>query len=217
MKIENLTFGYGNNLIFNNFNLQLSGGKITAILGKSGVGKTTLLNVISGLIPSSFKSDKKSSIAFQDDKLIPHLTVKENLKLVGITEKEIETALLEFDVLDKINCYPNKLSGGERQRVNVIRAFLSKRDLILLDEPFSSLDIHLKLKLIKMTNRLQAKNNNTVIFVTHDVEEALLLANRILVLDDGKITLDVTLDDEPLNRNYGDLNEYRQKIITALL
>ena len=217
MKIKNLTFGYGNNLIFKDFNLEIESDKITAILGRSGVGKTTLLNLISGIIPSTVKADKKVAIAFQDDKLIPHLTVKENLTLVGICERNIENALEEFDLKDKLNAYPNTLSGGEKQRINVLRAFLSNRELILLDEPFSSLDISLKLKLIKMTALLQEKSNATIIFVTHDIEEALMLSNRIIVLGDNEIKLDLEVDGNPTTRNYGENIIERQKIINTFI
>ena len=215
MKIENLTFGYGKNLIFNDFNLGIEKGKITAILGRSGVGKTTLLSLISGIIPSKYQIKVPTAIAFQDDKLIPHLTVKQNLALVGINTNEIDNALKEFN-LDG-NAYPNKLSGGEKGRVNVLRAFLANKELVLLDEPFSSLDINLKLKLIKMTADLQAKSGATIIFVTHDIEEALLLSHRVVVLGDNKINLDLTLDNEPANRNYGENQKERQKIINSFI
>ena len=216
MKIENLTFGYDNKLIFNNFNIEFENGKITALLGRSGVGKTTLLNLISGIIPSKYQVKTSVAIAFQDDKLIPHLSVKENLSLVGINTCDIENALKEFDMIDKLNAYPNKLSGGEKQRVNILRAFLSNKELILLDEPFSSLDINLKLKLIKMTAKLYEENNSTVIFVTHDIEEALMLSNRIVVLGDNKINLEMHLDGAPTQRNYGENASERQKILSAL-
>ena len=215
MKIQNLTFGYGKNLIFNDFNLDFEKGKITAILGKSGVGKTTLLSLISGIIPSNYKIKVPTAIAFQDDKLIPHLTVKENLALVGINDSEIESVLKEFNLNGK--CYPNKLSGGEKGRVNVLRAFLANKELVLLDEPFSSLDINLKLKLIKMTASLQAKTGTTIIFVTHDIEEALLLSHRVVVLGDNKINLDLIVDGNLLDRNYGENQKERQKIINSFI
>lgn len=217
MKIENLTFGYNDNLIFKDFNLEVEPGKITAILGKSGIGKTTLLNLISGIIPSKHKVDVPTAIAFQENRLVPYLTVKENLTIVGINEDDIKTALLEFEMSNKLNAYPNTLSGGEKGRVNVLRAFLSKKELVLLDEPFSSLDISLKIKLIKMTASLQAKNKATVIFVTHDIEEALTLANRVIVLGDNKINLDLTVDGEPINRKYGENQRERQKIINSFI
>ena len=215
MKIENLTFGYSEKLIFDNFNIKFEKGKITAILGRSGVGKTTLLNLISGIIPSKYKIKTPTAIAFQDDKLIPHLTVKQNLALVGVSDSEIENSLKEFN-LDG-NAYPNKLSGGEKQRVNVLRAFLANRELVLLDEPFSSLDISLKLKLIKMTADLQAKSGATIIFVTHDIEEALMLSNKIIVLGENTISLDLAVDGKPCDRNYGENTKERQEILSVLM
>ena len=217
MKIENLTFSYGENQIFNNFNLDIENNKTTAILGKSGVGKTTLLKIISGLIETEHKHNEPVAFAFQEDRLIPHLTVKQNLTLVTSSEQEITNYLKECDLLDKINAYPSKLSGGEKQRLNLIRAFLSNRKVILLDEPFSSLDLHLKLKLISQTVTMQEKTNSTLVFVTHDIEEALLLSHRVVVIDNGKIKLDLMLDNSPKNRSYGSLNSERQKIIEALI
>lgn len=217
MKIENLTFSYGENQIFNNFNLDIENNKTTAILGKSGVGKTTLLKIISGLIETEHKHNEPVAFAFQEDRLIPHLTVKQNLTLVTSSEQEITNYLKECDLLDKINAYPSKLSGGEKQRLNLIRAFLSNRKVILLDEPFSSLDLHLKLKLISQTITMQEKTNSTLVFVTHDIEEALLLSHRVVVIDNGKIKLDLMLDNSPKNRSYGSLNSERQKIIEALI
>lgn len=217
MKIKNLTFSYGENQIFNNFNLDIENNKTTAILGKSGVGKTTLLKIISGLIETEHKHNEPVAFAFQEDRLIPHLTVKQNLTLVTSSEQEITNYLKECDLLDKINAYPSKLSGGEKQRLNLIRAFLSNRKVILLDEPFSSLDLHLKLKLISQTVTMQEKTNSTLVFVTHDIEEALLLSHRVVVIDNGKIKLDLMLDNSPKNRSYGSLNSERQKIIEALI
>lgn len=213
MKIQNLTFGYGDRNLFENFNIEFESGKTTAILGKSGVGKTTLLKITSGLIETKHKFDSPVAFVFQEPMLVSHLTVKQNLTLIGASEEEVEKMLNDFEMADKANAYPNALSGGEKQRINLLRAFLSKREIILLDEPFSSLDFPLKLKLIKTTNKYQEERKCSIIFVTHDIEEALMLSHRVVLLSSNQVVLDMPLSGSPVDRNYGENSIERQNIL----
>ncbi len=215
MKIENLNVSYADNKVFENFNLDINSGEITCVLGPSGAGKTTLLNAISGLISSDIKK-VKTSYVFQEPSLINAISVYKNLALVCDCEKEILSLLEKVSLLDKKNEKPCNLSGGEKQRVNLARAVLFNGDIWLFDEPFSSLDIKLKLSLYRLFLSLWERDKKPCIFVTHDIEEALLIAGRIIVLDDGKITLDMKVD-KPYPREYGALDSERKILLSAIM
>ena len=212
MKIENLNVQYGNRVIFSNFNLEISENQITCILGSSGVGKTTLIEHIAS---KAQKENENVAIAFQEPRLFEHLTVYENLKLIGYSKQEIVRILEKIGLEKHLHSYPNKLSGGEKQRVNLARALLSDCNLLLLDEPFFSLDVKLKIRFIKLL--IEEKLGKTIVFVTHDIEEALMLSNRIILLKEGEIALDYTVDKDIKNREYGKLIKEREILLNAQL
>ncbi len=216
MKIQNLTVKYSTATIFENFNLEILDGKITCVLGKSGAGKTTLLKCIAGLIPCNYESKKNTSFAFYEDRLIKHLTVKENLTLLGFLPSDIEKWLAKFNVLDKINEYPSKLSSGQKQRVNLARAFLSGSEVCLLDEPFSCLDTPLKLELINTLIKEQNETLKTLVCVTHDIGEALLFADKIVVIDGGKVVYSLDIKSDKQNRENQNFASEKQQILKAL-
>ena len=212
MKIENLNVQYGNRTIFSAFNLDILDGETTCLLGNSGVGKTTLLRHI---VSKLQQENKKVAIAFQEPRLLKHLTVFENLKLIGYDEEEIVKILEKIGLENRIHAYPNQLSGGEKQRVNFARAFLSESDFLLLDEPFFSLDVKLKIRLIKLLQ--EEKKGKTIVFVTHDIDEALMIADRIILLKSGAIALDYRLDNPTKTRDYGKSIKEREVLLTAQL
>lgn len=211
MRIENLTVSHRDGVIFNNFNLEILDGQITSILGASGAGKTTLLNAV---LESAKKQNLTVSYAFQEPRLISHLSVLENLKLIGYEEAEILNALKKVGLQNKINAYPNHLSGGEKQRVNFARAFLFDSSVILLDEPFSSLDVKLKISLINLL--VSEKQGKTIIFVTHEIDEALMLSNKIVLIENGKTKLELKIDKDFNKREYGKMNAEREILISAM-
>ncbi len=223
MKLINLTKSYGETTIFENFNLEIAEGEILCILGPSGRGKTTLLNILCGIC--NFMGDtenvpKKTSYVFQEPRLLPNLTVEENLRYVGGKTEDIESVLTQIGLQEKKHHRPNQLSGGEKQRVAIARAFLYDAPLLLLDEPFSSLDTALKIRLSKVFATLWSAYKKTAVFVTHDVEEALMLAHRIIVLDKGKIIADVRTGIEEKSQfpcEYGEDNALRQTLLKILL
>lgn len=215
IEIRNLCAGYGEKRVYENFNLDIEEGKITCVLGESGCGKTTFLNVLAGLLPHSGKVPKiKSSYVFQTPRLVPSLTVKGNLRLVCDDEEKINGMLGLVNLNDKSDRYPASLSGGEAQRVSICRAFAFPSDVLLMDEPFVSLDLKLKISIMEQFKKLQSADGRTTLFVTHDVDEALFLSDRIALLGDGKILW----ESENKNKcSFGEHNPLRSELISKLL
>lgn len=188
--------------------LKIMKGEFLALLGESGSGKTTIMNMISGIDKkytgeiqidgeSVEKSIKKGelSMVFQDSLLLPHLTVFENiafgLKIRKISKNEIQKRVEEIverlEMAELQSRYPSELSGGQRQRVSVGRALVMKPKLLLMDEPFSALDMKLRERFQKMMKELQKEFNLTILFVTHDRDEAFYLADRIAIINKGTV------------------------------
>ncbi|MDE7075753.1 MAG: ATP-binding cassette domain-containing protein, partial [Clostridia bacterium] len=151
ISIKNLTKKYQSRAVYENFSLDIEDSGITCILGESGCGKTTLLNAVAGLINYEGEITKKSvSYVFQNSRLMPNLTVEDNLKFIGADGGEAKKMLEKVGLGDKLNSYPAQLSGGEAQRVSLCRAFLKKSEVLLMDEPFSSLDLKTKLSVMEL-------------------------------------------------------------------
>lgn len=176
--------------IFEHFELNIKDNKVNVILGPSGCGKTTLLKCIAHLCDYEGRIDPKNTeigYVFQEDRLFPYLNVFQNLAVIENDKNKIESFLKEFNVIDLKAKYPNKLSGGEKQRISIIRAFLGSNDLVLMDEPFKSLDFYLKMNLMEMIRKIQMETNKTIVLVTHDLDIALSLGHVIHVLS-NKVT-----------------------------
>ncbi len=220
MILRDIVQSYGEKRILNGFSFTAEEGKITAILGESGVGKTTLLNVCAGLIPfsGSVEGVGRCSYLFQSTCLLPSLTVEGNLRLVlPKTEWEKIPAMLErVGLKGRGGEYPRKLSGGEAQRVAIARAFLFSHDTLLMDEPFSSLDLKWKEELFSLVVSLWQEKKNTVLFVTHDVREAVLLAHRAVLLKGGEVQADFSID-YPHPRDFFFHPPEEEKLIRALM
>lgn len=212
VELKNVSFGYSQNVqVLKDISFTLNKGETLAIVGASGCGKSTLLRIISGILPNDKKNILQGKIAvdnltakefiktgklsfmFQEATLLPNLSVKENVKLPlkirKLNANSEADGVLETVGLSNYKDYlPKQLSGGMKTRVSLARSFISNPEILLLDEPFSALDIGWKSKLYLELENLRAKNNSSVIIVTHDIQEALLLAERIIVLGkDGKI------------------------------
>lgn len=215
ISIKNFTKSYVDKTVYENFNLEIKEEGITCILGESGCGKTTLLNAVAGLIDYGGEITKKRvSYVFQTPRLIPNLTVGENLKFIGADSNRAAYMLERVGLTYKKDSYPNSLSGGEAQRVSLVRAFCFRSDVLLMDEPFSSLDLKTKLSVMELFKSMCKEEQRGAVFVTHDIDEALYLADRILVMRGGRIINDLT------NQNKGEFganSPLREQIIKALL
>lgn len=201
IEIKNLTKNYGQKNVFTDFNLNIEKGKTTVILGESGSGKTTLLNVLCGLTDYEGKVvgvPEKISYVFQRDRLIKNLTVEENLKLI-CPKADISRALKSVGLAGTEKEYPHNLSAGMSRRVAILRAFLYPSSLMIMDEPFINLDISKKYSLIEIVKKLKEADGRTIVCVTHDIKEAVLLADRIVVIANKNIVFDteaITADTE---------------------
>ncbi len=192
ISIKNLCKSYQDTIVYDNFSLDIEEGGVLAVLGESGCGKTTLLNVLAGLTDCKGEVPSlRSSYVFQSPRLVPNLTVKGNLKLIGAEDGDIEEMLSLVGLSGLGGRYPAQLSGGQAQRVALCRAFLFPSELMLLDEPFSSLDLKLKIAVMQVFLKLREARPVTTVFVTHDIDEALYLSDRIVVLKGGSICGDI--------------------------
>lgn len=232
IRVKNLTCSYEQKTIFDNFDVTFEQGKINVILGGSGVGKTTLLNAIAGI--KSYEGQIEGceggvSYIFQKDRLIPSISVYKNLDLIlkGVVKDKaerkrmIEQTAVDLEISDVLKSLPSEISGGQAQRVSMARAFLYPSDVMLLDEPFKALDTALKTRLIKQFAALQEKKNKTVVFVTHAIDECLLLADDYFVFDDApvKIVLQGKINSKKSERKLTDkaLEETRNLLLQAIV
>ena len=220
ISIRNLNKSYENEEIFNDFNIDFYDEKVNCIIGKSGCGKSTLLNIIAGLTEIQSGEIHGVSLSdisyiFQEDRLIEWLTVKENLELTlkkyydkSVIDNKIDELLELVGIYDIKNKYPNALSGGMKQRVNIARAFGKPSKVILMDEPFKSLDYKLKYTIIDEFKTLLNKEKRMVILVTHDLDEALYFRGNIIVFNNKPVKIAGIF-----NENLGNCKDKILKII----
>jgi len=235
-KLENITVDFGSTNILDDISLELNEGEICSILGTSGSGKSTLLHVIGGIIhPNKGNitinqlplTPQKHTIGFvpQNYGLLPWFTVEKNILLPTRVRKEKNTNELyehytsiisELMISELVERYPNQLSGGQKQRVALARAFIQQPDILLMDEPFSALDMLSSEKSQQLFIDLWKKNKITTIFTTHNVEEAIKMGKYIVILtpSPGKIfaIIENTLYNKGASREQSDFMDLSNKI-----
>ncbi len=205
----------------NNINLEIPTNKITVIIGKSGSGKTTLLNIINGLTPKNGGSitippSLKIATVFQEARLLPWLTIAQNACFWVPTE-DPRPLLQDFGLLPFQSLYPHEISGGMAQRVALIRALLYKTSFILMDEPFSSLDYFMRLEMQEKILSLHKTKSLGIIFITHNVDEAIALGDEIIILEEGLLKEKIL---NPLSHkervNNDNTNQLKKHILTQI-
>lgn len=197
LEIKNLSKHYFINKdiieVLKNINLEIKEEEIIAIVGKSGCGKSSLLSIISGLLDYTdgkiiYNKDLSFGYMFQSDTLFPWLTIKENcnlglkIKKMEPKEDQLNNLLEKYQLTEFANKHPNNLSGGMKKRVSLIQTILTDPDILLLDEPFSALDYQTRIYIENDVYNLVKNNHKSMILVTHDIEEAVSIANRIIIL-----------------------------------
>ncbi|GEE01900.1 aliphatic sulfonates import ATP-binding protein SsuB 2 [Gordonia spumicola] len=198
-------------------------GGFTALLGASGSGKSTLLRALGGLdddYSGYLTAPESLAVAFQEHRVLPWLPVWRNVAL-GVRDDAPKDralrALTEVGLADKADAWPRTLSGGESQRVALARALVREPDLLLLDEPFGALDALTRINAQKLVETLWQRHRPTTLLVTHDVEEAVLLADRALVIRDGSIAEQITIDlPRPRDVTAPDFVAIRRRLLAAL-
>ncbi|MGA5565798.1 ABC transporter ATP-binding protein [Streptomyces platensis] len=200
VQVTGLVRAFGSRAVVDDLQLSVQPGEFVALLGRSGCGKSTLLRVLAGLdreIEGEVLVPRRKAVAFQAPRLMPWKRVWRNvlLGLPGRPEREAaERALAEVGLGHRADAWPKTLSGGEAQRASLARALVREPDLLLLDEPFGALDALTRIKAQRLVAELWRERGCAVLLVTHDVEEALLLADRALVMEGGRIAYEATVD-----------------------
>ena len=193
VRATNVTRRYGERTVLAGLDLAIERGEFVALLGKSGCGKTTLLRALAGLDPvdgGTLEVPERRTVVFQEHRLLPWWKVWRNVAigLPRATARAKAQSALEEVGLDKhANAWPVTLSGGEAQRVALARALVREPELLLLDEPFAALDALTRIKMHGLVRDLTTRHRPAVLLVTHDVDEAILLADRVLTMRDGRI------------------------------
>jgi sulfonate transport system ATP-binding protein len=221
---------FGDHQVLKNINLEVQAGDFIAIVGKSGCGKSTLLRLISNLdhtTAGTIQIDGHTStedtegvkFLFQEARLLPWKKVWKNIALAS-TDKSRDAAVEALKAVgleDKADEWPDLLSGGQKQRVSLARALSSNPKLLLLDEPLGALDALTRIEMQILIETLWQKNGFTVILVTHDVSEAVYLANRVILIEDGEITMDENISLARPRERDSSFAYYEERILNRVL
>lgn len=218
-----VTRRFGDRVVLDNLDLVIPAAQFTALLGRSGSGKSTLLRAFAGLDPDiegSVRVPRNRAVVFQTARLLPWKRVLANV-VYGLPGRDARqrgrAALTEVGLTERAGAWPATLSGGEAQRAALARALVREPELLLLDEPFGALDALTRIKMHGLLRELCRRHHPAVLLVTHDVDEAIALADRIVVLTDGCLSLDLTVDLPPgRHRDHPDTAALRARLLAEL-
>jgi sulfonate transport system ATP-binding protein len=238
--IRGLRRSFGARAVLDGIDLRIPPGQFVALVGRSGSGKSTLLRAIAGIDhdvagSGAIRAPGRISVVFQDARLLPWRRVLPNV-LLGLPKRPSWStrrtpgtadarsaqerglaALAEVGLAGREDAWPNQLSGGEAQRAALARSLVLEPELLLADEPFGALDALTRIKMHALLRRLWERHSPSVLLVTHDVDEAVVLADRVLVLEDGRFSLDLEIDlPHPRTFREPRLAEYRERLLAAL-
>jgi sulfonate transport system ATP-binding protein len=219
---------FGDLHVLRSIDLDIAPGEFVVLLGRSGCGKSTLLRSLAHLDPtpaSEVQIGGRTAVAFQEPRLLPWRRVRENVELALLNtpergrRRELATQTLEeVGLAEKLWAWPRELSGGQAQRVSLARALVSNPSLLLLDEPFSALDALTRIEMHQLVIELWRRHSMAILLVTHDVDEALALADRVVLMDEGRLThsWQVTLPRSDRAPSQPDIAAPRAEILRAL-
>jgi sulfonate transport system ATP-binding protein len=221
--VAHLSRSFGDRRVLDDVELEIAQGEFIALIGRSGSGKSTLLRALAGLddgIEGTVSVDGEVGVAFQDARLVPWKRVRDNVAL-GLRhphpQRAAATALDEVGLSEHAEAWPLTLSGGEAQRVSLARALAREPRLLVLDEPFGALDALTRITMHDLVLGLWERHRPAVLLVTHDVDEALALADRVLVLRDGAIASDVRVGlERPRHRDDDHILNVRNRLLIEL-
>ncbi|WP_083883942.1 ABC transporter ATP-binding protein [Nocardia higoensis] len=225
VRARGLSRGFGDRTVLRDIDLDIARGEFVALLGRSGSGKSTLLRALAELDENVIGSGELSvpaerAVVFQDSRLLPWTRVLDNV-ILGLDGKDAaergRAALAEVGLAGREKAWPRELSGGEQQRVALARSLVREPKLLLADEPFGALDALTRIKMHVLLQDLCAKHKPAVLLVTHDVDEAVVLADRVLVLDAGVIATDLRIDvPRPRRHSDPEFIRAREVLLNAL-
>ncbi|WP_174817044.1 ABC transporter ATP-binding protein [Nocardia brasiliensis] len=225
VRTRELRRGFGDRVVLRDLDIDIARGEFVALLGRSGSGKSTLLRALAELdydVPGSGELTVPSerAVVFQDSRLLPWTRVLDNV-ILGLGGHDAaergRAALAEVGLAGREKAWPRELSGGEQQRVALARSLVREPELLLADEPFGALDALTRIKMHALLQDLCARHKPAVLLVTHDVDEAVLLADRVLVLDEGAIAVDQRIDlERPRHHSDPAFNHYRSLLLASL-
>ncbi|MCX5334081.1 MULTISPECIES: ABC transporter ATP-binding protein [unclassified Streptomyces] len=222
VRLRGLTRSFDGRVVLDGIDLDIPAGQFVALLGHSGSGKSTLLRAIAELDhevvgSGQLTAPERVSVVFQDSRLLPWRRVLDNVLLGTDGEDKGRAALEEVGLKGRERAWPNELSGGEAQRAALARSLVREPELLLADEPFGALDALTRIKMHALLRELWERHRPSVLLVTHDVDEAIVLADRVLVLEEGRVRVDLAIE-RPHPRSYRDplLGEYRERLLAAL-
>jgi sulfonate transport system ATP-binding protein len=228
-QLRSVSKWYGHNRVLDDVSIRVGRGEIVALVGRSGSGKSTILRVLSGLA-GEYEGDSEvlgaPAIAFQEPRLFPWRSVRDNVRY-GLTRTKlsrteafsrVDRALDEVGLADKAQAWPSTLSGGQAQRISLARALVAEPSLLLLDEPFGALDALTRLSMHRLLLSLWRQHEFGVLLVTHDVDEAIALADTVFVLEEGRVSHTLRIDNprQPPGERDRHTDRYRLELLAQL-